>query len=244
MNLARPSTKKHTSILLVWLVALFFIALFQNYLRYGGLDKYNVWNSGIYFTVTILLFFPFGILAIRQMRQLKATQTSSLWKFVLIALGSILIHYVTGTIIIHLLGFYDSFFEIKFARQYFGRDVFFHALSLAAIIYFVLQEQSNIKMVTGSIGRKELTLQAQMISWIEADDHYLKIYAGDTQMVKRATLERMAQDLTPDFIRIHRRYLVNRNQIVGKEKQLRNEFVVLASGERLKVGRSYSPLEI
>ncbi|MEP0043981.1 MAG: LytTR family DNA-binding domain-containing protein [Reichenbachiella sp.] len=244
MTIAAPERKKYLSALLIWLAVLFGMALFQNYLRYGHSEKYDVWNSVIYLCITIILFFPFGLLAINRLLNLKAEKSLPLWKIALIAIGTIAMHYISGTVVMHVLGFYDSFFEIKFARQYFGREAFFHLLSLMALTYFVFQRMGNVRMVSGSIGRKELTLQANTISWIEADDHYLKIYAGDFQMVKRATLEKMTEELRPDFIRIHRRYLVNRKQIVGKEKQQRDEFVVLASGQRLKVGRSYAPLEI
>lgn len=228
----------------IWLAILFGMALFQNYLRYGHSEKYDIWNSIVYLCITILFFFPFGLLAIRQMWQLGSVQPSPFWKLISVAIGALIMHYIAGSLLIHLLGFYDSFFEVKFARQYFGREAFFHALALLALVYFISQERNLVKMVSGTMGRKELTLKAQAIQWIEADDHYLKIYAGETQLVKRATLEKMALDLSPDFIRIHRKYLVNRAHIVGREKQQRDKFVVLTSGERLKIGRSYSSLDI
>ncbi len=236
--------KKYGSILFVWLIILFGIALIQNYLRYGHSESYDLLNVVTYLCVTVLLFFPFGLASIILMSRIVLKHSFSVWQFIMVAVGAFFLHYLVGTIIIHLLGFYDSFFEVRFAKQYFGREAFFHALTLAAFSYVISQKRTQGKMISGTIGRKSLMLQADKVYWIESDDHYLKIHAEQTQLIKRATLEKMASDLSPDFIRIHRRYIVNRNFVIGKEKQHRDEFVILASGEKLKVGRSYSPLSL
>ncbi len=94
-----------------------------------------------------------------------------------------------------------------------------------------------------SQGRKKITVPTELITWIEADDHYLKIHCSEGMLVKRSTLEKMTAELNPDFARIHRKYAVNKKRVVGKEKLNRDEFLILSTGERLKVGRSYQPLD-
>ncbi len=146
----------------------------------------------------------------------------------------------------YTLGFFDDFFNIQYARQYFGREALFHILLVVGAcvyIYFTYQKKVG-KLVKGSIGRKSVTIPSEMIRWIEADDHYLKLYTDDSQLVKRSTLEKMADELEPDFIRIHRKYLVNRHHIIGKEREQRDEFLLMKGGQRLKVGRSYQPFDI
>ena len=98
-------------------------------------------------------------------------------------------------------------------------------------------------MISGMVGRKEITVPASRIKWIESDDHYLKIYTKEYTLIKRATLENMAIDLQPEFIRIHRKFLVNKKAILSTERSQRDEFVVLNSGEKLKVGRTYNPIK-
>lgn len=99
-------------------------------------------------------------------------------------------------------------------------------------------------MISANQGRKEVTIKTDLIEWIEADDHYLKIHLANQSLIKRTTLEKMAEELQPEFVRIHRKYLVNKNEIVGKEKAGRDEYVVMKTGAKVKVGRSYQPLDV
>ena len=144
------------------------------------------------------------------------------------------------------LQFRVDFFNIKYARQYFGREALFHLiLVIGACTYiFYTYRKKTSKMIEGSVGRKSVTLQSSLIRYIEADDHYLKLYTEDAQLVKRSTMDKMCSELKPEFTRIHRKYLVNNRFIIGKERKQRDEYVLLEGGERLKVCRTYQPIDI
>lgn len=85
-------------------------------------------------------------------------------------------------------------------------------------------------------GRAMLRLYHSNILWIEADGNYSTIHLKDSKRrVIRQSLSELQEQLPmPDFIRIHKSYLVNKEHIV----QLNTSSVVIL-GSELPVGRSY-----
>lgn len=232
---------------LVTLLLLFGITMAQNAIRYGIYEGYNPWRSVLYLSISLLLFAAFAPLIYRLNYGLALKQQKRywLWSILLIPAWILIYFVITGPILI-AFGFLKDSGYMQYARQYFGKEALFHLLVLVGTAFYVkkLADTPAQKLISGTVGRKAVTLQAELIYWIEADDHYLKIYSDQDMMMKRSSLEKMSQELQPDFIRIHRKYLVNTRHIVGKERQQRNEYVIIKSGEKLRVGRSYSPLEI
>lgn len=224
------------------------VALLQNFIRYGAYEGYDLIDSIVYLIVTLLgftLLLPliyrcinFGVGKYRKYYTIYVLVLSTI---------SVCMYYVLASVTIHFLGFYDSFFSEQYARYYFGREALIHLTMMIVsgfILYvFPFSENGVGKRISAAIGRKEITIFTKDIQWIEAYDHYLKIHTSSDSLLKRSTLEEMTKELKPEFIRIHRKYLVNKAQIVRKEKQHRDEFVILQSGDKLKVGRSFSPLE-
>ena len=89
-------------------------------------------------------------------------------------------------------------------------------------------------MISASQGRKKLLVPMHEIQWIETDDHYLKLFTSQGVLLKRDTLNNLSESLGNDFVRIHRRYLVNVKEIQGLEKESRALFIKLNNGERFK----------
>lgn len=228
------------------LLVLFGITLAQNAIRYGVHESYSIWHSVVYLLFSMLLFGAFLPLVYGLGKRIEKYQPERFWLFSgLLAPAYVLVYYLlTGPIEI-AVGFSKNGMS-QYARQYFGKDALFHLfIVLGTNLYLYLShDRSKPKLISGSVGRKTVTLPAELISWIEADDHYLKIHSEQTTMMKRSSLESMGKELAPDFIRIHRKYLVNTAHIAGKEKKQRDEYVLLKSGNKLKVGRSFSPLNI
>lgn len=231
----------------LFLAVIFVIAMIQNVIRYGMSETYSPWRSITYLLISLVLFLAFLPTILQIARQSLASYPRYYGLCATaITIVSILAFYLCSGLLMYTLGFFDDFFNIQYARQYFGREALFHILLVVGAcvyIYFTYQKKVG-KLVKGSIGRKSVTIPSEMIRWIEADDHYLKLYTDDSQLVKRSTLEKMADELEPDFIRIHRKYLVNRHHIIGKEREQRDEFLLMKGGQRLKVGRSYQPFDI
>ena len=141
----------------------------------------------------------------------------------------------------------EGLISSSYARYYFGREVLVHLLMLIGTAFFIRHRKGNnssTKTVLGTLGRRKIEVSSESIYWIEADDHYLRLHCEDFELITRSTLEKMTSELAPDFVRIHRKYLVNRKVIVAKERLQRDEYVVLSSGEKLKVGRSFTPVTL
>ena len=229
-----------------FMLVLFGITLAQNAIRYGIHESYNIWRSVLYLYFSFLLFAAFLPLIWRIGERIEQKKPDKFWLWTsLLTPAYILAYYlITGPIEI-LVGFSQEGMR-QYARQYFGKDALFHLIIILGthVYLYLSHDRSKPKLVSGSVGRKTVTLSAEAISWIEADDHYLKIHSDQPTMMKRSSLESMGKALAPEFIRIHRKYLVNKAHITGKEKQKRDEYVLLKSGDKLKVGRSFSPIEL
>ncbi len=240
------SKKRYYIYSLLFLLTMFCIALLQNYIRYGSHDEYNIWSSISYLVVSLLLFSSFLPL-IYHSTKIAARKYRRVYVFFLIIIGtsSIIAYYLLTSVIINLAGFYNGPVSYEYMRQYFGREAFIHLLiiGITGVYQYISLAPNKERRISATSGRKEITLLVKHIVWIESYDHYLKIHTDEGSLLKRSTLEDMTNQLKPDFIRIHRKYLVNKQSIIKKERQNRDEFVILQSGEKLKVGRSFSPLE-
>lgn len=88
-------------------------------------------------------------------------------------------------------------------------------------------------------GEPSLASLAPSISWIEAADNYVELHVGDRTLMRRMTMRDAESTLAArGFVRIHRRFLVNRRcieGIVGNNGDTR----VRIAGTELPVGRSY-----
>lgn len=231
----------------LFLAIFFAIAMVQNVIRYGMNESYSPLRSITYLLISLVLFIVFLPTILESAkRALDRYPGYYGWSATAITVASITAFYICSGLLMYILGFFDDFFNIRYARQYFGREALFHVLLVVgACVYVYFSYQKKVgKLVEGSIGRKSVTIPSELIRWIEADDHYLKLYTEDSQLVKRSSLEKMAYELEPEFIRIHRKYLVNSSQIIGKEREQRDEFLLIKGGQRLKVGRSYQPFDI
>lgn len=229
-----------------FLLVAFAVALLQNYVRYSIHESYQIWTSVSYLAISLLLFSGFlpAVYSLSEAGLIRYRKNYILYVFI-VTTSLIFIYYLISSVVIYLFGFYDSMFSLQYARQYFGREAVVHMvlITITGFIFFHRSTEKKEKQISAASGRKEITISTRHIQWIEADDHYLKIHTEKESLLKRGTLGSMENELKPDFIRIHRKYLVNKNQIMKKERNNRDEFVILRSGDKLKIGRSYSPLE-
>ena len=88
----------------------------------------------------------------------------------------------------------------------------------------------------------ELGSIAKAIDWIEAADNYVELHAGDRTIMRRMTMRDAERVLSRrGFIRIHRRFLVNRTRIASIEGTNGDRAVRLIDGTELPVGRAFAP---
>jgi two-component system LytT family response regulator len=79
------------------------------------------------------------------------------------------------------------------------------------------------------------------IEHIEAAGDYMCIYTGDNSLILRETMKDLERRLDPRvFQRVHRSTIVNLNQVRQVKPHTNGEcFLVLGSGQQVKVSRSY-----
>lgn len=81
---------------------------------------------------------------------------------------------------------------------------------------------------------------AGSIDWIAAADNYIELQIGQRTLIRRMTLRAAERELASfEFVRIHRRYLINRRRIevvAGTNGDRRARI----AGSELPIGRRYA----
>ncbi len=94
-------------------------------------------------------------------------------------------------------------------------------------------------------GNRIHVVAASEISYVEAQDDYVRLCGESTDLRKKQTLTSLEKQLDPDrFVRVHRCYLINLDHLQRLEPYSKESRVaVLGSGTRIPVSRSgYSRL--
>lgn len=84
------------------------------------------------------------------------------------------------------------------------------------------------------------------IHYFEAYDDYVKVFTKDKYHLKKKTMNYFEKALNPNqFVRIHRSYIININELTKIESFEKNSYVaILRSGKRVPISRtSYTPLK-
>ena len=91
-----------------------------------------------------------------------------------------------------------------------------------------------------ALADENLSAIAASIDWVGAADNYVELHVAGRTLMRRMTMRQAAQILEPHgFIRIHRRFLVNRARIdqLGRDRE---RMIRLADGGELPVGRAFA----
>jgi two-component system LytT family response regulator len=84
-------------------------------------------------------------------------------------------------------------------------------------------------------------MQIGEIDWFETDGNYIRLHVGKSSYLIRNTATRLQEELDPNrFARIHRRYIVNLDRVVGLEPWFGGDAVViLRDGSKLRLSRNF-----
>jgi len=84
-------------------------------------------------------------------------------------------------------------------------------------------------------------LQISDVDWFETDGNYVRVHVGKSTYLIRSTANRLQEELDPArFARIHRRFLVNVDRVVGLEPWFGGDAVVLLrDGTKLRLSRNF-----
>ena len=89
-------------------------------------------------------------------------------------------------------------------------------------------------------GRLQTAIDSRQIEWVRAARNYVEFFADGSSFVKRTSMAELERRLPTDrFLRTHRSYLVNTRMIAGLEGGKSRPSLVMKSGSRLPVGRTY-----
>ena len=115
-------------------------------------------------------------------------------------------------------------------------------------------EESSVKMNELAEKRNRLVVRVKNeikiiptheVSFFEAEDDYIAIHATSGKYLKKMTMKSLEEALDPSkFVRVHRSYLINLNEITKIEPYERDNFLVLLrDGEKVPVSKTgYSRL--
>ncbi len=111
--------------------------------------------------------------------------------------------------------------------------------SIKKIDSLVNSEDNNIEFlhrIAIKTGIKIIVIPTTSIQYIEADGDYVKIHTKESAYLKEKTMKYFETHLSPsEFIRIHRSYIVNLNEIARIEQfDKENHVVILKKGDTLK----------
>ena len=98
------------------------------------------------------------------------------------------------------------------------------------------QEKARAFTVTSE--RKQVRLEEAEVAYIESLSDYVKIHRKEGKpVISKATISSLEEELSVDFLRIHRSYLVNKNYI----ETYSSDKLTIQSTE-LNITRKYKPL--
>lgn len=109
----------------------------------------------------------------------------------------------------------------------------------AGLLLILWSRSSRARGAEPAVIDESLDELAGSIDWLVAADNYVELHIRGRVSMRRMTMREAERALSGHgFIRIHRRYLVNRKRIRAVQLNGRRA-VVLECGEELSVGRSY-----
>ena len=113
--------------------------------------------------------------------------------------------------------------------------------AIGACLLLMLWSRGSVHSARAEAPHESLAELAESIDWVAAADNYVELHIDGRIVMRRMTLRDADQTLRRHgFVRIHRRYLVNRERIRSVQPGGRR-IVQLDSGDELPVGRAFEP---
>ena len=96
------------------------------------------------------------------------------------------------------------------------------------------------ELIVRSVGRMD-KVALEDVLWIETAGNYVELHMSERTLLHRTTLTELVQYLDPDeFLRIHRRILVRRDEVLGMRQMQEGGYVVaLRCGQSLPISERH-----
>lgn len=222
------------------LMGIWVIVVFQKYAQYAAHPDYSISASLLFNLVTIVPFLACIFLAIRFSgvtgRFRPATR-------LLLASGLALIlfsaYILTMNAILFLMGLASGIWSTSFVSKYLSTVVHAHVAVYVTVQVLAfpgrqIQKTAPLsKPAPAAVPEIETT-----ILWIESADHYLRFHTTGGTTLERGTMKQLVGTLPSNFVRIHRKHIVNADVVTGIERNGSVVYVKVAD-HKLRVSHSY-----
>ncbi len=103
-----------------------------------------------------------------------------------------------------------------------------------------MAEKEHAHRIVTRIGSEIRIIAVSSIHYLEAQDDYVKIFSDELTFLKKKTLSFYESSLDKRrFLRVHRSYLINLQQLSGIEPYEKNTYLaILKNGKKIPVSRS------
>lgn len=223
--------------------AVFFVAAsivtVQKFFVFGGNEQYQVLRSALY---NFLIFVPFGFWIIPsikfQERITRIKKRPYTLKIIILTLGLLISYPFVINIILFTIGLSSELLSSSFLTKYFTGVIQVHisVLLLIQLLFYLSEKRHRTQESVSQSKQSDLGLSSAVL-WIESFDHYAKIHYKERTTLERISLKKLEERLPENFIRIHRKYIVN---LEGAGKLYRKKRVLYLeiNGVSLRVSRS------
>ncbi|MEI8203278.1 MAG: LytTR family transcriptional regulator DNA-binding domain-containing protein [Bacteroidota bacterium] len=105
---------------------------------------------------------------------------------------------------------------------------------------YLQQSAQHLERVIIKKGDKIIIVPVEHISYIEAEDDYVMVYAQEGRFLKEKTMRTFEEQLNPtQFVRIHRSFIVNIQQIESIQLYEKESYLcILKTGEKIKASKA------
>ncbi|MDZ7657775.1 LytTR family DNA-binding domain-containing protein [Fodinibius sp.] len=102
-------------------------------------------------------------------------------------------------------------------------------------------EQPYLNRILVKNSDKNIFVDVSEIRWIECSGNYLKLHLPEKSYMIRSSLKNLKSKLNPlQFVRIHRSWMVNINEVKEIEPWFSGDSkVILSDGKTLRMSRNY-----
>ena len=114
--------------------------------------------------------------------------------------------------------------------------------AIGVSLLLVLWSRAGQRAEDERAAAEDLSALAPSIDWVAAADNYVELHVSGRTVIRRMTMREAERALARHgFVRIHRRFLVNRARIASIGADDRPQSVRLSGGGELPVGRAFAP---
>lgn len=239
MNLALPH--KNLTKVSALLLAVTMLYILQNYMKFGDNVGYDFIRS---FSFNLILIGGF-VVTIPLIKAINQFVSNFEWRVsfglhVLMVIGLIFLYVVISSLILFGLGFLSRPLHEGFMTKYFSNVVIVHLLSYLLIVKTLNsnapKRESLIEVMKG---KKKIRIKPKEILFVQSLDHYVKIRTHDDTYLKKTSMSNMLIALgTETFVRIHRSYIINKNEVTRIINDS-GQYEVEIDTHQLRVGKTY-----